>query len=131
MMTDPIGDMLTRIRNAGRVRHAQTTCPASKLKHAVATVLSDEGFITGVRTEEAGKKPILVLDLRYDDSGETIIDGIRRVSKPGRRVYVGAAEVPKVRNGIGIAVISTSKGVMTDHDARAQKLGGEVLCEVW
>ena len=131
MMTDPIGDMLTRIRNAGRVKHAETRCPASKLKLAVANVLAEEGFITGVRAEEEGKKPQLVLELRYDAEGETIIDGLRRVSKPGRRVYVGAGDVPSVRNGLGMSIISTSKGVMCDRDARAQNVGGEVICEVW
>ncbi len=131
MMTDPVADMLTRIRNAGRVRHAQTRCPASKLKTAIARVLSDEGFIGEVETEDAGAKPTLVLNLRYDGDGQLLLDGIRRVSKPGRRVYVGAAEVPKVRNGLGMAVLSTSKGVMCDRDARAQRLGGEVICEVW
>jgi small subunit ribosomal protein S8 len=131
MMTDPIGDMLTRIRNAGLVQHSQTRCPASNLKLAVANVLVAEGFISSVATESPGSKPELVLDLRYDDAGKTLIDGIRRVSKPGRRVYVGADDIPKVRNGLGIAVLSTSKGVLCDRDAREQKVGGEVICEVW
>jgi len=131
MMTDPIGDMLTRIRNAGRVQHAQTRCPASKLKLAVAQVMATEGFITGVETAGETAKPDLVLDLRYGDDGKTLIDGIRRVSKPGRRVYVNAGDVPKVRNGLGIAILSTSKGVICDRDAREQNVGGEVLCEVW
>jgi small subunit ribosomal protein S8 len=131
MMTDPIGDMLTRIRNAGRVRHAKTSCPSSKLKRAVAQVLVDEGFIAAFATEGTRAKPNLVLDLRYGEDGETIIDGIRRVSKPGRRVYVGASEVTQVRSGLGMAVLSTSMGVMCDRDARAKKVGGEVICEVW
>lgn len=131
MMTDPVGDMLTRIRNAARVRHAETRCPSSKLKLAVAQVLAKEGFILGVRQESEGAKPELVLELRYDDSGKTIIDGLKRVSKPGRRVYVGASEVAQVRNGLGMSIISTSKGVLCDRDARDQKVGGEVLCEVW
>jgi small subunit ribosomal protein S8 len=131
MMTDPIGDMLTRIRNAGSVKHTQTSCPSSKLKTAIAQVLSAEGFIGAVHTAEEGTKPTLVLDLRYNDSGRSMIDGIRRVSKPGRRVYMGATEVPQVRNGLGMVVLSTSKGVMCDRDARAQNVGGEVICEVW
>ena len=131
MMTDPVGDMLTRIRNAGSVRHAETRCPASKLKLAVANVLSAEGFIGGVGTDDASSKPTLVLQLRYNDEGRTLIDGIRRVSKPGRRVYVGASEVPSVRSGLGMAILSTSKGVMCDRDARAQNVSSEVICEVW
>jgi small subunit ribosomal protein S8 len=131
MMTDPVGDMLTRIRNAARVGHAETQCPSSKLKVSVAKVLADEGFIGSYRTEQVDDKAVLVLGLRYDDAGKTLIDGLRRVSKPGRRIYVGADEVPRVRSGLGMSVISTSKGVMCDRDARTQKVGGEVLCEVW
>ena len=131
MMTDPIGDMLTRIRNAGAVQHAEMQCPASKLKLAVATVLAKEGFIEGVERNEVDGKPSLRLSLRYDDDGRTLIDGIRRVSKPGRRVYVNASDVPTIRNGLGMVILSTSKGVMCDRDARAEKVGGEVLCEVW
>jgi small subunit ribosomal protein S8 len=131
MMTDPIGDMLTRIRNAGSVKHAHTSCPSSKLKTAIAQVLSAEGFIGAIHTEDEGPKPNLVLDLRYNESGRCMIDGIKRVSKPGRRVYVGATEVPTIRSGLGMAILSTSKGVMCDRDARAQNVGGEVICEVW
>ena len=131
MMTDPIADMLTRIRNAGRVRHGETRCPGSKLKMAVARVLSDEGFIGQVHSEGDDGKPVLVLELRYDEDGRSLIDGIQRVSRPGRRVYVGATAVPQIRNGLGMAVLSTSKGVMCDRDARAEKVGGEVICEVW
>lgn len=132
MMTDPVGDMLTRIRNAGRVKHAETTCPSSKLKLSIAKVLSDEGFIGAVSSEAGDRnKATLRLSLRYTEAGEPMIDGLRRVSKPGRRVYVGAGDIPKVRNGLGMAVLSTSKGVMCDRDAREQKLGGEIICEVW
>jgi len=132
MMTDPVGDMLTRIRNAGRVRHAGTSCPSSKLKLAVAKVLSDEGFIGEFSSDQAdNNKATLHLTLRYNDSGDHMIDGIRRVSKPGCRVYVASNEIPKVRNGLGMAVLSTSKGVMCDRDAREQKVGGEIICEVW
>jgi len=131
MMTDPVGDMLARIRNAGGARHAQTRCPASKLKLAVAQVLSNEGFIGGVASDGDDKKPTLTIDLRYQDDGRMMIEGMRRVSKPGRRVYVGAGEVKQVRAGLGMAVLSTSKGVLCDRDARAEKVGGEVICEVW
>jgi small subunit ribosomal protein S8 len=130
MMTDPIGDMLTRIRNAGRVKHPATQCPASNLKMAVATVLSKEGFIGDVRTEGEGKLE-LILELRYRDNGELMIDEIHRVSKPGRRVYVSASDVPRIRNGLGMVILSTSQGVMCDRDAREKNVGGEVICEVW
>jgi small subunit ribosomal protein S8 len=131
MMTDPLGDMLARIRNAGGARHARLTCPASKLKLAVAQVLSTEGFVGAVSTGGDEKKPTLTIELRYQDDGRLIIDGMRRVSKPGRRMYVGSDEVKQVRAGLGMAVLSTSKGVLCDRDARAAKVGGEVICEVW
>lgn len=131
MMTDPVGDMLTRIRNAAQVRHAEMRCPASKLKLAVAEVMASEGFIEGVRVADDSEQPELILQLRYSNSGDTIIDGLKRVSTPGRRVYVGASEIRPVRNGLGMLIISTSKGVLCDRDARAQKVGGEVICEVW
>ena len=131
MMTDPIADMLTRIRNAGKARHAETACPSSRLKLAVAKVLHGEGFLGGVRVEARDGKPFLVMDVRYGQDGSALIDGIRRVSKPGRRVYVGKDEVPKVRNGLGVAVLTTSKGVISDRAARDASVGGEVLCEVW
>ncbi len=131
MMTDPIGDMLARIRNAGMARHHETWCPHSKLKLAIARLLSEEGFLGEVRGDVRGGHPILVMQIRYDEFGSVLIDGMRRVSKPSRRVYVGSDEIPKVRNGLGIGVISTSKGVMTDRRARDASLGGEYLCEVW
>jgi len=131
MMTDPISDMLTRIRNAGTARHAQTRCPASKLKQAIAGVLQAEGFIGEVRTEGEGAKKELVLAIRYADDGRVMFDEIHRVSSPGCRVYAAADEVKKVRNGLGMSIISTSKGVMCDRDAREAGIGGEVLCEVW
>ena len=118
MMTDPISDLLTRIRNAGMARHAQTSCPSSKLKLAVARVLADKGYLGGVRVEAREGHPVLVLDIRYKAEGAPMIDGIQRTSRPGRRVYVGADEIPKVRNGLGSAVISTSKGVLSDDAAR-------------
>ncbi len=131
MMTDPVGDMLARIRNAGGARHAQTTCPASKLKQAVAQVLSTEGFIGDIASDGDEKKPTLTIELRYQDNGKMMIEGMRRVSKPGRRVYVAADEVKQVRAGLGMSVLSTSKGMLCDRDARAAKVGGEVICEVW
>ena len=130
MMTDPVGDMLARIRNAGGARHAAMSCPASKLKLAVAQVLSAEGFVGAVRVGGDEKKPTLTVELRYQDDGRLMIEGMRRVSKPGRRMYVGADEVKQVRAGLGMSVLSTSKGVICDRDARAQKVGGEVICTV-
>ena len=131
MMTDPISDMLTRIRNAGIARQAQTKCAFSKQKLAIAKVLERAGFIGEVRTESQDGHPALVMAIRYEDHGKPLIDGIRRVSKPGRRVYVGAREIWKVRNGLGISVISTSKGILSDTDARNAAIGCEVVCEVW
>jgi small subunit ribosomal protein S8 len=131
MMTDPISDMLTRIRNAGIARLAQTACPFSKQKLAIAKVLEEAGFIGSVSAESKKGHPALVMAIRYDDQGRPLIDGIRRVSKPGRRVYVGAREIWKVRNGLGISVISTSKGILSGTDARDAAIGGEVVCEVW
>lgn len=131
MMTDPISDMLTRIRNAGTARHRQTTCPSSKQKLAIARVLQEAGFIGEVKVEARDGHPTLVIGIRYDQRGRALIDGIRRVSKPGRRVYVGTGDVPQVRRGLGIAVMSTSRGILSDKDAREQKVGGEVVCEVW
>ena len=131
MMNDPIGDMLARIRNGAMARHNAVSLPHSKLKLAVARVLADGGFLGGVREDESEGFPVLVLDLRYGDDGRGLIDGLRRVSKPSRRVYVGKDEIPRVRNGLGIAVLSTSKGVLSDRAAREAEVGGEVLCEVW
>ncbi len=131
MMTDPISDMLTRIRNAGIARQNQTTCPFSKQKLAIAKVLEEAGFIDDVLAESHEGRPVLVMAIRYDDQAKPLIDGIRRVSKPGRRVYVGAREIWKVRNGLGISVISTSKGILSGEGAREASIGGEVVCEVW
>jgi len=131
MMTDPISDMLARIRNAGTARHAETWCPHSKLKAAIAQLLNEEGFLGEVREDVRDGHPILVMGIRYDELGKTIIDGMRRVSKPSRRVYLASDAIPKVRNGLGVGVISTSKGVMTDRSARDASVGGEYLCEVW
>jgi small subunit ribosomal protein S8 len=131
MMTDPVADLLTRIRNAGTARHLETLCPSSKLKVAIASLLKEEGFIGDVRVEVRDGHPTMVLAIRYDDEGKAMIGGIRRVSKPGRRVYVSKDDVPRVRHGLGVAVISTSKGILSDRAAREASVGGEVLCEVW
>jgi len=132
MMTDPISDLLTRIRNAGRAGHESFTCPASRLKIGVARVLVEEGYIDAVseETDDAGH-PAMRVKLRYNGDGDLIIDGIRRISRPSRRVYVGAKEIPKVRNGLGLAVLSTPKGVISGTTARAENVGGELMCEVW
>jgi len=131
MMTDPIADMLARLRNAALARHREVRLPASRLKHAIARVLAEAGFVGEVRTEEAEGRPLLVVELRYAEDGSPVIDGLRRVSKPSRRVYVGKDEVTQVRHGLGVAVISTSKGVLSDRAAREAGVGGELLCEVW
>ncbi|MCH2173681.1 30S ribosomal protein S8 [Myxococcota bacterium] len=131
MMTDPLADMLTRIRNAGTARHTTTSCPASKLRLSIAKLMLDEGFLASADMKEQDGHPVIVLGIRYNSRGLPMVEGIRRVSKPGRRVYVGKREVPKVRNGLGVAVLSTSKGVLSDRAARDASVGGEVLFEVW
>jgi small subunit ribosomal protein S8 len=107
------------------------SCPASKQKLAIAEVLRDNGFVGEVRLEESGTRKVLVVGLRYDDDGRPVIAGLRRVSRPGRRVYVGSSGIPKVRSGLGVAVLSTSRGILSDRAAREAKLGGELICEVW
>ena len=131
MMTDPIADMLTRIRNGNKANHKSIALPSSNEKKAIAQILLDEGFITGFNVEEDGKQGILTIDLKYTENGERVISGLRRISKPGLRVYVKANEVPKVLDGLGTAIISTSKGLMTDRAARRENVGGEVICYVW
>ena len=132
MMTDPVSDMLTRIRNAGRARQANVAVPASKLKLGIARVMVDKGFLDAVEEDSSDDgHPELRITLRLGRDGTTIIDGMRRVSRPSRRVYVGAKEVPRVRGGLGIAIMSTPRGVMADDAAREQNVGGEVMCEVW
>lgn len=131
MMTDPIADMLTRIRNAVRVEHPDVEMPVSKVKRGVAEVLKREGYIWDF--EEVATTPAnqLKLHLKYGPNGERVIRHIRRVSKPGRRIYSGATQLRPVLNGMGISIISTSRGVISDREARQRKLGGEVLCELW
>ena len=131
MMTDPIADMLTRIRNAALARHDRVEMPHSKLKEHVAGVLKLEGYIDDVRVSEGDDAKMLTLVMRYGRDRESAIDGIRRVSTPGRRVYVRHDRIERVCSGMGISILSTSRGVMTDREARRQRVGGELLCEVW
>ena len=130
MVTDPIADMLTRIRNANQMRYKEVEVPASKMKNEIARILKAEGFIVDYKVKKNNIQDILVLSLKYVDK-ERVITGLKRISKPGLRVYVKAEEVPKVLSGLGIAIISTSKGIMTDKQARTESLGGEVLAYVW
>ena len=131
MVTDPIADMLTRIRNANQMRYKEVEVPASKVKIEIARILKEEGFIADYKVKKNNIQDILVLFLKYGDKKERVITGLKRISKPGLRVYAKAEEVPKVLNGLGIAIISTSKGIMTDKEARRQNLGGEVLAYIW
>jgi small subunit ribosomal protein S8 len=129
-VTDPIADMLTRIRNGIRARHQRVDMPASSLKIGIAAILKEEGYIGGYKSSEEGKKRILRVTLRYGAEGENVISTIDRVSKPGRRVYVSVDEIPRVMGGMGITILTTSKGLMTGKKARKAGLGGEVLCNV-
>lgn len=130
-MTDPIADFLTRIRNANMVKHESVEVPASKMKRDIAEILKNEGFIRDVEYIDDDKQGIIRVFLKYGKNNERVISGLRRISKPGFRSYVKADAVPKVLNGLGIAILSTSEGVMTDKDARAKKIGGEVIAYVW
>ncbi len=130
-MTDPIADMLTRIRNANQLRYKEVEVPASKIKIEIARILKEEGFISDYKVQENGVQNMIELSLKYGDNKERVITGLKRISKPGLRVYVKANEVPRVLNGLGIAIISTSKGLMKDKDAREQSLGGEVIAYIW
>ena len=129
-MTDPIADMLTRIRNANQMKHATVSMPASRLKLEILEVLKNEGYISEYEKVEDGKQGVIKVTLKYNNK-ERVIKGLKKISKPGLRVYVKSTELPKVLNGLGIAVISTSNGIMTDHEARQKKLGGEVIAFVW
>lgn len=129
-MTDPIADMLTRIRNAILARKAEVEVPASKLKEHIASILQAEGYIKGFRTEKK-KHPTLYIDLKWSSDHRCAIEGLRRISRPGQRKYVGKANVPRIRGGQGIAILTTSRGVMSDRNARGSGIGGEVICEVW
>ena len=130
-MTDPIADMLTRIRNAITARKAKVIMPSSKMKTRIAEVLKEEGFVGAVSSETDNKQGLLSIELRYDNNNHNAIQGIRRVSKPGQRTYARHTGLPRVRSGLGIAILTTSHGIMTEREARKQGLGGELLCEVW
>lgn len=130
-MTDPLADMLTRIRNAGMVKFETVEMPLSKVKTGVVAILKKEGFINDYQVLDTDTQGVLRIEMKYDQNNERIITNLKRVSKPGRRIYVKHDQIPKVMSGLGIAIISTSKGIFTDKEARAMKIGGELLCEVW
>ena len=130
-MTDPIADMLTRIRNACRAGHKKVDVPASNLKRELARIMLEQGYLEKVYYVEDDKQGMLRLYLRYDREGNPVIQGLQRVSKPGLRMFSGAKDMNRVLNGLGVAIVTTSRGVMTDHDCRQQGVGGEVLCKVW
>jgi small subunit ribosomal protein S8 len=131
MMTDPIADMLSRIRNAALARHDRVEMPHSKLKEHVAAVMKSEGYLDDVRSSEGDEPKMLTLVMRYGRERQSAIDGVRRVSTPGRRVYVRHDRIDRVCSGMGISILSTSRGVMTDREARRQRVGGELLCVIW
>ena len=131
MITDPIADMLTRIRNALVARHDSVEVPLSKMKKAIADILTEEGYINGYEVVEGEVQSVMKVNLKYGPNNEKVISGIKRISKPGLRVYANSEKLPVVLNGLGIAIISTSKGIMTDKKARAAHIGGEVLAYVW
>jgi small subunit ribosomal protein S8 len=131
VVTDPIADMLTRIRNANQMRYKEVEVPASKMKLEIARILKEEGFIVDYKVKKNNVQNIISLNLKYGEKKERVITGLKRISKPGLRVYAKAEEIPTVLNGLGIAIVSTSKGVMTGKDAKKQSLGGEVLAYIW
>ena len=131
VVTDTIADMLTRIRNANQMRYEEVRVPASKIKESIAKILKDEGFIKNYKVVKEDAQGTILLTLKYTDKREWVITGLKRISKPGLRVYAKNDEIPKVLNWLGIAIISTSKGIMTDKEARKQNIGGEVLAYIW
>ena len=131
MYTDPISDMLTRIRNANQALHPEVTMPASKMKEGIAEILAAEGYVDSFKVEEAGVGRALTIRLRYGEDRTRVLKGIRRISKPGHRVYKPALAIARVQGGLGVAILSTSQGLLTDREARRRNVGGEVLCEVW
>lgn len=131
VVTDPIADMLTRIRNAVAVGHERVAMPSSKMKVGIAQILVDEGFIDRYEVTENGHRNQLELVLRYGERRRPVIEGIKRVSRPGHRIYRGSGELPRVQGGLGVAVVSTSQGLLPDREARRRRLGGEIVCEVW
>jgi small subunit ribosomal protein S8 len=130
-MSDPLADMLTRIRNAAMVKYPSVDIPFSKLKQGIATILKQEGYISDFAIVDEGHQGVLRLDLKYDQNNRAVITGLRRVSKPGRRIYKKTDSIPKVMSGLGIAILSTSRGIISDIEARKLGVGGEILCEVW
>jgi small subunit ribosomal protein S8 len=130
-MTDPIADMLTRIRNANSAGHKMVEVPASKIKKSIAEILKDEGYINGFEVKEDGKQGVIDIEMKYGPENEKVISGIKKISKPGLKVYAKATDVPRVLGGLGIAIISTSNGVISDKEARKLGVGGEVICYVW
>lgn len=128
---DPIADLLNRLRNALRAAHDRVDIPASRLKEDVLRVLADEGYVASYRRVEEKGRPVLRVGLKYDGEGEPVVAGLERVSRPGRRVYARAKEIPEVLGGLGISIVSTSKGIVSGHKARESRLGGEILCNVW
>lgn len=131
VVTDTIADMLTRIRNANQMRYEEVKVPASNIKKEIARILKEEGFINDYKVENNDAQGTIVMNLKYSNKKERVITGLKRISKPGLRVYVKSDEIPQVLNGLGIAIISTSKGIMTDKEARKQNIGGEVLAYIW
>ena len=131
VITDPVSDMLTRIRNGINARHMKVPMPLSKLKIHIADCLKEEGFIEDYEVQRAAHPPTLTVQLKYDQNRECVITGLKRVSRPGLRRYVGSRDIPVIRNGLGVSIVSTSQGVMTDREARRRKLGGELVCTVW
>jgi small subunit ribosomal protein S8 len=130
-MSDVIADMLTRIRNANDAKHSTVDIPASNMKKSIAEILTNEGYVSGYEVIEDGKQGVIRVTLKYTGKKQKVLRGIRRVSKPGLRIYAGCEDMPRVMNGLGIAIVSTSKGIMTDKQARKEKVGGEVLAFVW
>ncbi|MDQ3782048.1 MAG: 30S ribosomal protein S8 [Actinomycetota bacterium] len=131
MYTDPIADMLTRIRNANQALHAEVSMPASKIKEGIAEILAAEGYVDSFKVQEAGVGRALTIRLRYGDDRGRVLKGIKRISSPGHRVYRAAAAITRVQGGLGVAILSTSQGLLTDREARRRNVGGEVVCEVW
>ena len=133
MLTDPVADMLTRIRNANKALHDRVEMPSSKLKEEIARILNEEGYVRDYRVEPAGEKPykVLVIELKYGRGRERVLTGLKRISKPGRRIYAGKDRLPRVLGGMGTAILSTSRGVITSRTAEREGIGGEVICFVW
>jgi len=131
VLTDPIADLLTRVRNAGHARRVRVSMPESRIRREIARVLKETGYVRDFSSDGDPKKPTLTIELRYHGQDSPMIESIQRVSRPGRRVYVGCDDIPKIRSGLGIAILSTNRGVMTDAQAREARLGGEILAKVW